>query len=280
MLTTPGGAQAGGARQVAQLNHVYGVLDVETATAIETSGYLRQFANFEVRTTTGGGQTWTGRYLMGRETYVELFAAGSLPGQDAAEGSAGLAISPDRQGGNATVIERLRRGGIEPTQYEQTKDFGDGVPVPWFGAVFTSPEYDAFSPWAMEYKPSYFADPRSKTEPATFPGDVSRERYLSDNYQDHLMRDVTGLRLGVTTRDLDSTLPLLRAGGFEVRTIPTGAIAKDGSTTIQLDRVARPEAGLKEIRFRLNRRAAARTEQIGHSTLVVGPGPQATWTFS
>ena len=28
----------------------------------------------------------------------------------------------------------------------------------------TTTDYDAFSPWAMEYRPEYFADPRSGTE--------------------------------------------------------------------------------------------------------------------
>src|SRR5690242_8434042 len=106
-------------------NHAYGVLDQPTADAIESSAYLREFANFEVRTTIGGGQTWKGRYLRGRETYLELFADGDLPGQDVAEGSAGLAISTDRRGGLPAIVADLRRAGIEPVEYQQTRDFGD-----------------------------------------------------------------------------------------------------------------------------------------------------------
>src|SRR5262245_47891299 len=78
-------------RQLLAYNHSYSVFDRETADAIEHSAYLRDFANFHVRTTTGaGGQLWTGRYLMGRETYLELFGVGDLPGQDGTLGSAGL----------------------------------------------------------------------------------------------------------------------------------------------------------------------------------------------
>ncbi|MBT2409256.1 hypothetical protein J7I94_01540 [Streptomyces sp. ISL-12] len=265
-------------------NHAYGVLDRETADAIEGSAYLREFADFQVRTTTGAdGRTWTGRYLMGRETYVELFGVGDLPGQDGTLGSAGLGVSVERAGDLAKVVERLPEYGVpEPVEFQQTRDFGDGVPVPWFDAVFTDTRYDAFGAWGMEYRPEYFADPRGNTEPASGPGDVGRERYLSDGYRDHLMRNVTSVRLGVTEGDLADTVPLLRAGGFAVRTVAGGGVvADDGTTRIRLDAVARDQAGLRSLGFALDRPVAERhVERIGNSTLVVGPGARAGWSFT
>lgn len=270
-------------RQLLFYNHSYGVLDRETADAIEHSAYLRGFANFQVRTTTGaGGQTWTGRYLMGRETYLELFGVGDVPGQDGTLGSTGMGVSTESAGDIATVTERLRDEGVaDPIAFRQTRDFGDGVPVPWFDAVFTTDQYDAFQAWAMEYLPEYFADPRGNTEPADHPGDVGRERYLSDDYSSRLMRDVTSVRLAVTARDLASTVPLLRAGGFAVRsTADGGVVAKGGGTTIRLDAVPRDSAGLRQVVFALNQPVEYRHEErIGHSTLVVGPGARAVWTF-
>lgn len=265
-------------------NHAYGVLDRETADAIEDSAYLRQFAHFQVRTTTGAdGRTWTGRYLMGRETYVELFGVGDLPGQDGALGAAGLGVSAERAGDLARVVERLPDHGVpEPVEFLQTRDFGDGVPVPWFDAVFTGTEYDAFGAWGMEYRAEYFADPRGGTEPPSGPGDVGRERYLSDGYRGRLMRDVTAVRIGVTEGDLADALPLLRAGGFAVRTAPGGGVvADDGATEIRLDAVARADAGLRSVGFVLDRPVAGRhVERIGNSTLVVGPGARARWSFA
>lgn len=283
-----GTAQAEGSRssydrQLLFFNHSYGVLDRETADAIEHSDYLRDFANFQVRTTTGtGGQTWTGRYLMGRETYLELFGVGDLPGPDGVLGAAGMGLSTERDGDLATVAERMKSEGATPVDFLQTKDFGDGVPVPWFDALLTSTEYDAFQAWAMEYRPEYFADPRGHTEPASFPGDVGRERYLSDDYRTHLMRDVTAVRLAVTEGDLADTMPLLRAGGFAVRTLPDGGVvAECGGTTIRLDAVPRGQAGLQRVEMSLNRPVKDRhVERIGHSTLTVGPGSHAVWTFT
>ncbi|MFJ8994249.1 DUF5829 family protein [Streptomyces sp. NPDC102279] len=284
-----GTAQAEGGRsahdrQLLFFNHTYGVLDRETADAIEHSDYLRDFANFQVRTTTGAdGQTWTGRYLMGRETYLELFGVGDVAGQDGTLGSAGTGLSTERAGDIATVTERLKDAGVtDPVEFLQTRDFGDGVPVPWFDAVLTTTEYDAYGAWAMEYRPEYFADPRGNTEPAAFPGDVGRERYLSDDYSAHLMRDVSSVRIAVTEGDLADTVPLLRAGGFAVRTVPNGGVvAEGGGTSIRFDAVPRDEAGLRRIELSLNRSVKGRhVERIGNSTLVVGPGDHAVWTFA
>ncbi|WP_329353442.1 DUF5829 family protein [Streptomyces sp. NBC_01261] len=271
-------------RQLLFYNHSYGVFDRETADAIEHSAYLREFANFQVRTTTGtGGETWTGRYLMGRETYLELFGVGDVPGQDGTLGSAGLGLSVEHAGDLATVKERLKDEGVaQPVDFLQTKDFGDGVPVPWFDAVLTDTQYDAFGAWGMEYRPEYFADPRSNTEPASFPGDVGRERYLSDDYRTHLLRDVTAVRIAVTPGDLADTVPLLRAGGFTVRTVTGGGVvAEGGGTTIRLDVAPREQAGYQQVDMSLNRPVKDRhVERIGNSTLTVGPGSRAVWTFA
>ena len=279
-----GGANAEESSQAVPLlyfNHAYGVVDRETADAIEDSAYLRDFANFEVRTTTGADKMWTGRYLYGRETYIELFGAGDLPGQDAAFGSTGMGISTEQDGDLTTVVGRLSDEGVtEPVEFLQTRDFGDGVPVPWFDAILTTVEYDSFGAWAMEWRPEYFADPRGNTEPPSRPGDVGRDRYLSDAYQDHLMRDVTAIRLAVTQRDLDSTVPLLRAGGFHVRSAPGGVVARSGGTTIRFDVVPAGQVGLRQVDLALNRSVGyCHKERIGRSTLVVGPGDHAVWTF-
>ncbi|MFI9174177.1 DUF5829 family protein [Streptomyces lincolnensis] len=268
-------------RQLLFYNHAYGVLDRETADAVEHSPYLRTFANFQVRTTTGaGGQTWTGRYLMGRETYFELFGVGDLPGQDGVLGAAGMGVSTERTGDLATVTERLRARGITPIEFQQTRDFGDGVPVPWFDAIFTIDQYDHFGGWGMEYEPTYFDDPRSNTEPASFPGDISRERYLNDVYRDRLMRDVTAVHLAVTARDLANTVPLLKAGGFAVRTSADGdVVARRGGTDLHFDAVPIERIGLQKVEFALNKAVPRHDERIGNSTLSVGPGPRAVWTF-
>ncbi|MDX8051525.1 DUF5829 family protein [Lentzea sp. BCCO 10_0798] len=274
-----GPAQAG-ERQLLYYNHAWGTLDRATADAVEHSRYLRQFADFEVRTTTGAdGKVWTGRYLRGRETYLEIFGLGDVPGQDGQLGSAGLGLSTERDGDIEKLGARLRAAGQKPIDFLQTRDFGDGKPVPWFDSLFLIEKYQKFGAWAMEYRDEYLDDPRSKVGPARFPGDVTRERYLPDVYEDRVMRDITFIRLAVTPSDLADTVPLLRAGGFSLLTEPGTVVATRGGTTMRFDEAPPGKTGLKRVEFELNCVVARHVEKLGSSTLVVGPGKRAVWTF-
>ncbi len=279
VLAAAGPAQAG-ERQLLFYNHVWGTFDRATADAVEHSAYLRAFSNFEVRTTTGAdGSVWTGRYLRGRETYLEVFGTGDVGGQDGELGAAGLGLSTERDGDIEKLKTRMRAAGLSPIDFLQTRDFGDGKPVPWFDSTYLIETYDRFGAWAMEYRDEYLDDPRSEVGPARFPGDVSRERYLPDAYQGKLMRDITLIRLAVTASDLAATLPLLRSGGLSPRTDEHGAVVTRGGTTMRFDVVPMGRTGLKRVEFELNHGVARHVEKLGTSTLVVGPGKRAVWTF-
>ncbi|MFB9690021.1 DUF5829 family protein [Amycolatopsis plumensis] len=278
----PRSRTAGEDRQLLQLNHCYGVLDAVTAEAVEKSEYLRTFAGCHPRTTTDDSRTWTGWYLMGRTTYLELFKVGDVPGPEAELGSAGVGLSVERAGELAAVVGRLPMLGVPtPVERRQTRDFGDGVVVPWFRAVYPGQTYDACRIWGMEYEQSYFADPRSKSGPAAHPGDVSRERYLDDYYRPRQLRDLTAVRVAVTADDLAGSVPLLRAGGYTVREEPGGVVAVGGGTVLRFDAVPRAAAGLRQVAMALLTPVPrAHSEKIGNSTLTVGPGSRAVWTFA
>ncbi|SER56205.1 DUF5829 family protein [Lentzea albida] len=274
-----GPAQAGG-RQLLYYNHAWGTLDRATADAVAHSPYVRDFADFEVRTTTGAdGKTWTGRYLRGRETYLEIFGNGDVPGSDGEPGSAGLGLSTEHDGDIEKLKTRLRGAGAHPIDFLQTRDFGDGRPVPWFDSVYLAETYQRFGAWAMEYRDEYLNDPRGKVGPAKFPGDVTRERYMPDEYRNRLMRDVTFVHLAITAADMTHTLPLLRAGGFSLRTEGRTVVATCGGTTLRIDEAPVERIGLKRAEFELNRPVDLHVERLGTSTLVVGPGKHAVWTF-
>ena len=280
LVVSGAGPALAGERQLLYYNHAWGTLDRATADAVEHSRYLRDFASVEVRTTTGAdGKVWTGRYLRGRETYLEIFGPGDVPGKDGEPGSAALGLSTERDGDIEKLGVRLRAAGQKPIEFLQTRDFGDGKPVPWFDSVFLIETYDRFGAWAMEYRDEYLNDPRSKVGPAKFPGDVTRERYLPDTYKDKMMRDITFVRIAVTASDLAATKPLLRAGGFSLRTDQDSLVASRGGTTMRFDAVPMGQTGLKRVEFDLNRPVAKHVEQLGTSTLVVGPGKRAVWTF-
>ncbi|GHC67647.1 hypothetical protein GCM10010309_32780 [Streptomyces violaceochromogenes] len=82
---------------------------------------------------------------------------------------------------------------------------------------------------------------------------MGRERYLADSYRDRLMREVTGIRLAVTARDVAGTVPLPKADGFAVRALPGGGVVADGGgTTIRFDSVPVERVSLGQVEMSLN----------------------------
>ncbi len=265
--------------QIAFLNHAFVVLDQETADAIEHSDYLRRFGVLTVSTTHADrGESWTGHYITGRQTYLELFGPRDGGGD---LNSTGIVLSPDRVGGLAELTTRLAQEGVaNPDTGQRSRQYG-AEQVPWFNMVSPHGDGDALSIWAIEYLPSFMNDARSEKEPAAGPDDViSRERSLPDEYQARLMRDVSAVEIATTPHDIAMARPMFAAAGFAVTETPAHLIARDNQTTITLDAVTRDHGGMRRIDFVLNAPAAPHVEQIGHSTLTVGPGAHATWLFA
>jgi hypothetical protein len=282
VIGTSGHAAATAKRpHIAFFNHSFAVLDAETADAIEHSDYLKTFGVFEVRTTAAdGGETWKGRYLSGKQTYLELFGPGDTKGPGSGPGATGLALSPDTAGGVAAIKNALIQQGVaHPDAGRRTRQFGSEQ-IPWFDFVSTPGDPQSLSVWAMEYLPSYFEDSRTGREPAGYPGDISRERYQSDAYAERRMRDVLAVEIACPPQDAKPALAMLTAARFDIRRAPERLEASDGSTTVILDIVPPERTGLRKIVFLLNAPAKeAHVERIGRSTLIVGPGDHAVWTF-
>jgi hypothetical protein len=271
----------------AALNHFSAVVDDTTAEAIKASAFLREFANVSVETvTSNGGETWTGRYLRGRRTYAEIFASSdrSAP-EPTMVGAVGIALSGDARGVLAAVEKRLRELAVPAATTVRTRRFGDRD-VNWFRSLAMAwprekPAERALSIYTMEYSPAYFAAPEARAEPAESRADeISRERYLDDRYREHMMRDITAVEAAVTRHDFSRMEPMLRAAGFELLRSRTGVVARGTDVTVSFQFVSGPSLGLRSVDFVLNAPVRnARSEVIGHSTLVVGPGTHARWTF-
>ena len=277
--TEPARAEEGRPDPLLAFNHAWAMVDRETADAIEHSDYLGEFADRRINTGNDGTSTWTGRYLLGKETYLEFFGPGDAP--DAVAGDTGLAVSADDDGDLAIAADNLRDLVADPVEFTQVTDLGDGNLIPWFDAAYTTSTYDTFFSWAMEYRDEFLDDPRLSFPPPAYEGDVSRDRYNRDRYLDHQLRDVIGIQIATTAADIEKMVPLWRAAGITIRVLKDGGVlAFDGMTTIRLLPVPAEQAGVRHIILALNEAAEEpHTETIGNSTLHVGPGAYALWTF-
>lgn len=259
----------------AAFNHAYAVLDRSTADAIADSELLRDLGAFEVRTTRADGDTWTGRYLRGRSTYLEIFGEGDL---DAPVGATGIALSPDHIGGLDVIEQRLQfAAGPEPVRGRRMRQLDDSE-VPWFEALSLGVEPDLSAIWVMEYDPAWFAGPWSASGPAAGEDDVSRRRYLAGAYDaGRPLLDVVGVHLRVTLADLDTHRRVLSAAGLLVTVSNDGLVARDGTTLVTLLETDRAAVGLHSVDLSLSTRVPRRVEDLGSSRLTVGPGLTAKW---
>jgi hypothetical protein len=264
--------------QVAFLNHGYAVLDQATADAIEGSEFLKEFADFSVRTVSAeGGDRWTGRYLRGQTTYLELFGPHDGGGD---LGSTGIGLSPDREGGLATFSERLPVSGMSEFEYSQRFRQLESEQIPWFRLISPRAESDTLSIWGMEYLPGFMNDPRNEKRVSRGPDDViSRARYLGDGFQRHLLRDICALEIATTLHDAAIAKPLFLAAGFAVKESAGRLVARDATSSVVLVAVPKAEASLRRVEFCLNGTVRRHEERIGNSVLTVGPGRRAVWVI-
>jgi hypothetical protein len=243
-------------------NHVFAVLDAETAASLDA--LPAELAVLERRTTSADHDSWTGFYLYGRETYLELFAPGGSSGS--APGDLGLCVSVERAGG----LDRIARRLDSPADRFETDvrvKKSDGRSTPWFryGGPHSWPEKGPIVMWVSEFLP---------------PFKIDRRGYLAEKFHaERALLDVRAVVLALPPANRDWLAASLTRLGWRVRRDGNDVIADDGQVTltVQPDEAKR---GLVEMVFALSRAVERKVVAVGtRSTLTLGPGAEARWRF-
>ncbi len=179
------------------LNHCYVVLGEKLFNALAQSDFLRnEFGNCEIKTNTTNLGSWTGMYLRGETTYLELF--GSLPPQKV--GSIGIAYGVDQQGSLKNFQNKLSSdfeltyGSFKKAEHKNNLfdylQFSDG-------GITTKLET-----WIMEYLPDGIKE-HEASNPTNFAAhDVSRKRYNHHAVdRTKLFKDIVELRLALNNNE-------------------------------------------------------------------------------
>ena len=237
------------------LNHFYVTPDRASFEAVEASAFMQRFGALEKRTTVRKDTTYTGLYLYGESTYLEL-----LHPDSASFGAAsGIAYAVEERGAIHGVCQAL---AAQP----RTVSRGE---VPWFLSCEPQQRMQALAEWAMEYLPAFFAGFHPELPPAH--AGISRgdalTRYAAScgklrEREQGLFGDVMALELRLGREDLAvwKSRPL-RLGGVEVQALP-----------------AEDRSGILSARLRLRRDAGKSVEQLGKTTLTLD-GRTAVWRF-
>ena len=264
------------------LSHVFVGVDSATFAAIAASSFLRdEFGAFEIRTTTRrNGASYTGGYLYGRETYVELQQPDGTRVSDLAQ----LYLGTDRRGDIHLAAERLADRDVRTALGMNTRRRG-GEDVPWFYWVGVLPatgdpqEAPHFTisllEWHRDFMRRWFP-----SLPADSVG-VSRAAYLAPLWKpDRYVRDVVGITFALDSLETEKFSQRVSALGYIVRRTADGVESVGSGLTIDVVPSSPGRHGTRVLRFSLNRRKTGETVyRIGTSELRFGVGLDATWSF-
>jgi hypothetical protein len=94
-----------------------------------------------------------------------------------------------------------------------------------------------------------------------------------------MLRDIWLIEISATMHDIALARPMFSAAGFRVRQERNRLVAHDADTTVIVAATSREAAGIRRVEFVLNAPTASHVENLGRSTLTVGPGTRAVWRF-
>lgn len=267
------------ARAAVYLNHLYLVVDSATYADVRASSFLREELAGVVESTlhAGDGESWTGTYIFGAQTYIELFP----PGVMGPERRSGLAYGVEETGALRGVEARLTaiREGSVATDFRTR--IRDGDTIPWFHSVWV--EYGETAPtlttWAMEYHAEYLR----RLYPDIRPEDdgITRRQYLARSFDpDRLLDEVVGATVALEPKEAERFTRELTALGFAVRGDGAERIATGPDVQLRIVPASAGAGGIVELRLRLLRRTEASEHRFGpRSVLRIQPDATATWTF-
>ena len=138
-----------GLKKNIHFNHLFVVVDDSTYTYLFDRLKLPQdFAWTSEQTQDAGSASWTGKYIMGTNNYLEIFKAGGLKGSK--EGDCGLGFTTDKLG----TIDLLRTywaKTLDSVHVDHTTSNNNGKIDPWLTSV-SIPNVDSpnITAWVYE----------------------------------------------------------------------------------------------------------------------------------
>ncbi len=278
LLAAVSSAAPSAGRPEVSLNHLSVVLDAATVRDLAANAFLKDtFATvFQKANVSNDGKRWTGTYLYGERTYLEVYEAGPAQGEP---GSSGIALAVEHPGDVTRLVLPLADAGAEATVVLRTAQGPTGAQVPWFyqlRAFYRMDPPSNTSRWVMEYQKDFLRT----VEPGK---DGTSRAQLAARFQqkNRLVKDLIGATVALADKEMERFVRELEVYGWTVRPEGTRRIASGGGMTLTLVPVAPGVRGLTEVRFQLGKKGvpAQRLHFGPTSVLAVGADGTATWTL-
>jgi len=238
------------------LNHFYVTPDRTTFEAAALA--LPRLGALEKRTTVRKDATYTGLYLYGERTYLELLH----PDSTSFGAPSGIAYGVEEKGAIDEVALHVPAAKLELISR------GD---VPWFRWCRSGRPLEGLAEWVMEYVSEFFQRFHQELPPEhpTISRASALTRYAAAcgklrERDEGLFADVVALEIALSAAD---------EARFGERTLGVDEVELEISTAAPGSRT-----GILAAHLRLTRDAGTRVQQIGNTTLSLD-GKRAVWRF-
>jgi len=267
------------ATPVVNHNHFYVTLDPPTFNAIARNRWLKtQFANVNVSTHSSGTDTWTGCYVSGFGSYVELFASGKRD----KEGDSGIGFATPMPGGADNLYSIFLQSAFGKRAQRDEMNLGSDKEQHPFAHIVSYDGQDAtkLNVWIMEFHHDYYAKYGLPDGSAYWKIQAAYDKNHKTAYN-RMMGDVTSITTQPVGGGKDFRLALGLSGFKQVG--KSNAFRQGDNEVVVLPaQSSSPQYGITSVKFSL-RKSPERihVERFSkHSALTVYPAGYAVWEFN
>ncbi len=255
------------------LNHIISVLDQETGKAVGESEFIKEDLGSYSETTVKAdhGSSWTGKYIMGSRTYVELFTPVARKFK---LGEWGMGLGVEEPGGTDSCLMALRGKFRRKVTMFSRKRLIEGQLVPWFRGVQFKPPT---SFWIFEYLPDYMD--AYKGASMSEEDKISRERYNRPGHDKNgSFLDVEEVTLALGRSEGTILVKALSALGYRIGGHLSRRVCQGPEVKIVVQPKGDSRNGVKSLGMVLRRDLGKKKVSLGNSTISVD-GRRAIWEF-
>ena len=271
LLSCSNAEKSGHNKPLVYLNHVYVCLDSTTYYSIINSEFLKdQFAYVETRTTyANNGDSWTGTYIWGENTYIEFFDIGNIENH----GWSGIGYGVETEHGIDSLYSRFTNAGINNVAKGLRTRKVEDIEIPWFYWFgFSNEDSTAkfvLNTWLMEYHHDYMKHKYPDIDPGSI--SITRKLYNKMYYkEDLLLKNIIEIELALAELDYNKLFEELKNYGYRMERKGERAIAIGPDITIILRAKFEDKSGLCRIKFSLtDKQYDPQTVQFGDKSKLI-----------
>jgi len=245
------------------LSQVYVVVDAASYKAIRASDAIQALASAQEERVSASHGGWTGFYIVGRQTAIEILAA-SAEGDPTRPGQSGIGLAYG-DAANGPVLEKRLRAALGNRANVARSRMRTSDLVPWLDEIdVDGGESGTLSTWFIEMSPGFLV--------AQYPGSRSdhgrsREQYFAAGFHpERLLDDVVGLSVALNPAETSLLVDELSLAGWTM-TQDAGKTVMSGPDIAITILPAGTRSGIREARLRLRHPALRQVSPLGNAEL-------------